>query len=450
MGSWRGVFDCAVAGLDRILADMRSWRSLWWVAPMLVVGCASAVAQQVQDAPPAGIVTGTITYGDTQRPARFASVTLMPVPSDKPAVKPMSQKDMEADPAAALKMAREQMSNTTMLIGQTGLDGNYSIANVPPGDYYLSPSAPGYVSSLAAAQAAAPAGTTGKKVFAGVPIVHVEANRTVRGDVTLDRGAAVSGTIAFDDGAPAGTLMVSIKKMDDSKAEDSSAAMVGGMAVMFAGGGGRMAMADDRGHFRIAGIAPGDYEVDATLKFGTGFSMRAGEMDVKALTNASPLTIYAPGTMHKKDATKITLAAGEERGDVNITVNLTGMHAVSGRVSSAVDHHGLNEGTVELTDASDKDFKRKAQVDATGSFTVSYVPAGTYTLTVSDGADTERVKKRPGGGFVNFATTHTLKSYDDASQPVIVTTSDLTGVSIELKESKTVKKDVDMNELFKN
>ena len=51
---------------------------------------------------------------------------------------------------------------------------------------------------------------------------------------------------------------------------------------------------------------------------------------------------------------------------------------------------------------------------------------------------------------MNFATTHTLKSYEDASQPVIVNTSDVTGVNVELKESKTVKKDVDMNELFKN
>jgi hypothetical protein len=426
---------------------LRRWLLL---GAVLLVGFANVRAQQAVDAPAAGNVSGVITYGDTQRPARFASVMLTPVPSDKPAVKPMSPKELEVDPAAAMKMVREQMAGTTMLQGQTGLDGSYSISNVPPGDYYLSPSAPGYVSSLAAAQAAAPEGTTGKKVFAGVPVVHVEANRVVRGDVTLDRGAAVSGTIAFDDGAPAGTIIVMIKKFKVAKDEDASTAIAGGMAMMFAGGTGHMAVADDRGHFRVAGIAAGDYELEATLQVSAGFAMRSGVMDLKGITKSSPLTIYAPGTLHKKEATKITLRAGEERGDVNITVNLTGMHTVSGRLASAVDHHALNEGSVELTDAADKDFKRTAQVDATGAFTVSYVPSGTYTLAVSDGADTEPVKKKPGGGFMNFATTHTLKSYEDASQPLIVSTSDVAGVTIELKESKTVKKDIDMNELFKN
>ena len=88
-------------------------------------------------------------------------------------------------------------------------------------------------------------------------------------------------------------------------------------------------------------------------------------------------------------------------------------------MASAVDHHGLNAGTVTLIDTTDKNVHRAGSVDATGAFTVDYVPAGTYTLEVTEGADTEPVKKKPGsqgllGGMLQMASVHTVKSYEDA------------------------------------
>lgn len=422
-------------------------RHSFFAAAIVFLTTATLSAQQGADAA-AGTVSGVIRCSDTQRPARFASVTLTRVPEDKPAVKQMSDKDMEDDPAAAMKLITSRMGGMTMLQGQSGLDGAYSIANVPPGDYYVSATQSGYVSSLAAARASAPPGAKGKALYPGVTMVHVEANHTAHGDLTLDRGAAVMGTVSFDDGAPAGKVMVTLEKLE-TKPDTDPEFDAGDMAMMMAGaGGGTVAITDDRGHFRIAGIAPGDYTLKTTLQVNSSFSMRGGVMDMSAMLKASPLAFYSPGTVHRKDAAKITLTGAEEHGDLNITVNLNGMHSVSGRIASAVDHHGLNEASLTLTDASDKKFSRKGGVDATGAFTISYVPPGTYTLEVSDGADTESVKKKP-GSLVNFASTHTLKSYDDASQQVIVDASDVTGVNLELKESKTTKKDLDMNDLFK-
>jgi len=430
---------------------MRSICRVVALAPVLWFGFVIMHAQQPADTPPAGTVTGTVTCSDTQRPARFAGVTLIPVPDDKPAAKTMPQKDKEADPAAAMKMARDNMGSATMLHEQTGLDGTYTISNVPPGDYYLSSSAPGYVSTVAAAQAAAPPGTTGRKLFVGVPVLHVEANRMVRGDVTLDRGAALAGTVTFDDGSPAGSLVMTLEKIEPAKSEDTAVEMVGSLALMFAGaGGGRSGFADDRGHYRVAGIPPGDYTIKAAMQVNTSFSMRQGLIGAGNLVSASPLIFYAPGTVHKKDAAKITLGAGEERGDANIVINLMGMHSVSGRVASAVDHHGLNAGTVTVVDATDKEFKRTAVVDATGAFTVAFVPPGTYTLEVSGGGDTELRKMTHTGVVFASAAAHTVKSYENGSQSLVVTDTDVTGVNVELKESKTVKKDVDADELFKS
>ncbi len=422
-------------------------RRSFFAAAIVFLSPATLPAQQPVDAP-AGTVSGVVRCSDTQRPARFATVVLTPVPQDKPAVKPMSDKEADADPVAALKQVSTRMGGMTMLQGQSGLDGAYSIANVPPGDYYVSSTEPGYVSSLAAARASAPSEAKGKAMYPGVTVVHVEANHTAHGDLTLDRGAAVMGTVSFDDGAPAGKVIVAIEKVQ-TKADEDPEFDVGDAAMMMAGaGGGNAAITDDRGRFRIAGIAPGDYTIKTTLQVNSSFSMRAGVMDMSSMMKSSPLVFYSPGTVHRKDATKITLAGSEEHGDLNITVNLNGMHSVSGRIASAVDHHGLNEAALTLIDASDKKFNRRAGVDATGAFTISYVPPGTYTLEVADGADTEPAKKKS-GGLVNFASNHTLKSYMPASQQLIVDATDVTGVNIELKESKTTKKDFDMNDLIK-
>jgi hypothetical protein len=87
-------------------------------------------------------------------------------------------------------------------------------------------------------------------------------------------------------------------------------------------------------------------------------------------------------------------------------------------------------------------------VDANGNFTVSFVPPGTYTMEVSDAADTEPSKKKP-TGLIKFTTSDTLRSYEDAKLSVIVADHDVTGQDAALTPSKTVKKDVDLNELLK-
>jgi hypothetical protein len=423
--------------------------SLFWKTLFAVV-CAGVFSgssdAQTMGAAPAGTVTGHVTCGDTQRAARFAGVMLMGVPKEKEM--PLAPDPKAPADAASIKSAMNSvMGGMNLVQTQTGMDGNYVAANVPPGDYYVFVSVPGYIQPAAVAQAALDAGADLSKAIPGVAMVHVVADRSVRQDVTADRGAAVSGTVVWDDGTPVAKAIVTVEspKMTDKKLPPSFAMLgiAGGL-----GAGGVLAISDDLGHFRISGLSPGEYRVKTTLQVKSQFAMQGGVMNLAQMMPEKPLVVYAPMTMHKADAKTVALKTGEEQRDVLVTIDAVHMRTVSGRVGSAEDHHGINSGTVTLTDASDKDVQRSASVDASGNYTVSFVPAGTYNLTVTDAADTEPSKKKP-TGLIRMTMPETVRSYEDGKLSVIVAEADVTGKDVELTPAKKTKPNVDLEDLLK-
>jgi hypothetical protein len=343
---------------------------------------------------------------------------------------------------------KSAMGSMNMVMTQTGFDGGFTANGVAPGDYYVFGSVAGYVQPKNIVQAAYDAGADLSKPIPGIPMVHVVAERSTQADVTVERGAAISGKVVWDDGSPVTHAIVTVVaakgKAETLPSEFNMLALSSGL-----GGGGIVSISDDLGHFRVAGLAPGDYFVKATFQTSSQLAMQSGVMNFNSLVSASPLVVFAPAALHKADAKTVTLHASEDRGDAEVTINLSGMRTVSGRVASAEDHHGVNSGSVKLEDAQDKEFSRSAGVDANGNFSLTFVPPGTYNLVVTDAADTEPSKKEP-TGLVKFAVDHTLRSYQDGKRSVIVGENDVTGLSFELAPSKTVKKDFDINDLIKN
>ena len=388
-----------------------------------------------------GVVTGHVVCGDTQRPARFATVTLLGVPADAAPVAKIDENSDEKAMEAAMKSAMEMMNKMQLVTAETGIDGSFTALDVPPGDYYVFGALAGYLQPKNIAQAAVDAGADVKKPLPGVLVVHVTADRETVAEVSIDRGAAVSGTVLWDDGTPAPGAMVTVVSKVAAKPlppQFSMLAMSGGIGAL-------LAVSDDQGHYRISGLAPGDYVAQATLQTQSALSFTGHGMNLSKMMAQKPLVIYAPSAFHKADAEVLTLKAGEDHRDEALTVNLSKVHTVSGQVLSAEDHHGLNSGIVKLTDSKDKDFVRAASLDAQGHFSVTYVPPGTYDMTITDGADTEPTKKKPGekGGGMFSASDTTLKSYADGKQSVIVADGDVAGQDVELAPLKTVKKDDD-------
>jgi len=284
------------------------------------------------------------------------------------------------------------------------------------------------------------------KQLAGVQMVHVSGEGGSSADVTVERGGAVTGHVLWDDGSPAARAMITVvsTKASNQKLPPGFAMLgiAGGL------GGGVLSFSDDLGQYRVAGLAPGEYVVKATLTIRSNFAMQRGVMNMAGLGADKPLVVYAPASFHKSEAKAVTVTAGQEQSAEDVTINLAGTHSVSGRVVSAADGHGLNAGAVELTDGTDSDLVRGAAVDASGNFTVGLVPAGTYNLTVSGGADTQPSKNKP-SGMVRFTMPETVRSYEDGKQSVVVGDTDVVGVNVALQPSKTTKPTVNLNDLLK-
>ena len=414
------------------------------IGMMLGLWCAAVCAQQPSSAAGTGMVTGHVTCGDTQRPARFAVVILFGVPEQMTTVPKLDPNADSAAQAAAIADALKSIGKTNMVQSQTGTDGAYTATDVAPGDYYVFAASSGYISPLNQVQALIAGGADMKKPLPGVQVVHVTAEHTAMADVTMERGAAVSGTISWDDGSPVtGAIMAVAPAKGDSKQPPSQFGMLAMASVLTS-----LSISDDQGHYRISGLAPGDYIVAATIRVGQQVGLGTGMNLTKMMAN-TPLVVYAPAAFHKADAKPVTLHMAEDLRDQTMTLKLGGLHSVSGTVSSVVDHHGINSATVRLQDTADKDFTRSASVDAAGNFTVTFVSPGTYSMKVTDAEDTEPKPKTDKDKPNLFGSgTKTIRSYADGKLSVIVTDSDLTGQNVALAVDSNPKKEPDFSALF--
>lgn len=395
----------------------------------LVALCGVAPGQVSK--PGTGTVTGHVICADTQKPARFAQVMLLAVPA---AVTPFAKIDATDSKTiqAFTKAMTDAMNSATFVLTQTGFDGSFVADDVTPGEYYVMASVAGYVQPHNLVQAAYDAGEDLTRGIAGVPMVRVSADGAVNTEISVGRGAAIEGHVLWDDGAPVNAAIVSVMP---KTGEDKPLPPVFNMISM---SGMSMGNTDDRGRYRISGLAPGEYTVRVMLQTARRMTMQHGRFDPNANFGAMPLLVYAPGGFRKADAKPVTLSAGEERTDQDITFNLSATHTVSGRVTSAEDHHGVNRGVVTLTDTTEKTFVRSGGLDADGNFNVTFVPSGTYTMTIANAADTvpEEPKKTDPAVMITMSEVKSVRTYQKSEQQVMVTDSDLSGQNIELKPDK--------------
>ena len=353
---------------------------------------------------PTGTITGHVYCADTNAPARFARVSLIRIPT------------------------ADSFGGGPMETATTNTDGLFSVPVAPAGSYYIDVAAPGYISPLRAVDNAElfnvdPA--TRAHVMSLVPNVTINGNDSANIEVRLDRGAAITGTVFFDDGTPASNLQITASQKTASPIPN------GRRNMGFRFNGFQSNRTDDQGRFRLAGLATGDYIVSAS--FMPDAVRVAPPQQVNAIqfrSGGTPLTIYAPRATTTSAAALVSVKAGSERSGVDITLPIHALHNITGTVSSAT--HSITGGQISLTGLDDPDFHNNTQINDDGSFQFNFIPEGRYTLDVRNATDgpprtfnNRRQQQPPSDNFGPASTTVTLH------------TGDATGITITVPQLQT-------------
>src|SRR6185312_2967249 len=244
----------------------------------------SAVPASVANAQDTGTIEGHVYAADTNGPIRIGNVLLKVAPSGK---------------ESRAKANAGWMANVFggAALATLHLDGSFVFPQVRPGRYLLYASAPGYVSPFDSPESSSQSG--GQPVAANPVLVQLGPDQTVRANFELQRGAAVEGEVLFDDGNPLASVMVkALKKGANGKWTEANA--------------GRLSLTDDRGHYRISGLAAGEYLIEADMSIAPDLVMDKNVMAVSRFEITSR-AVYSGSVFDEKDATPFKLIGGEER-----------------------------------------------------------------------------------------------------------------------------------------
>ena len=434
--------------------------------------------QDAKDAPPppGGTLTGRVVFADTNGPARFAKVFLKPakpsadagdflfsalagVSAPKDSKKKLSPEE-EAEKKQAQAASAKFMSAIAdrMLSATIAADGIYLFTNVKAGVYYVHAQAPGYIDPLAAfsdEDLASSDPAMRQKVAAAAPTITVNGTEQAHADLRLERGASISGRVLYDDGTPAAGWAV--RPLHD--APTAVQTLPGGMGIDLADLDlthiSEMSQTDDTGHFRIAGLSPGDYVLEARLTTsalghsafnpmtanssagGIG-AVGGGFGDLMGLK----LTVYSGNAVRRSDAVAVSVGPGDNRSGYDITMPLHTMRSIAGIVRAKSDAHPVNSGSVELTAQTsdgkpDPSLHLTASIQPDGSFHFDYVPGpATCIVKVARAADvtTTSAKKLFGSLIADQKTNH---SYGPATATVSLLDTDIPDLKIDVPEQTT-------------
>jgi hypothetical protein len=238
---------------------------------------------------------------------------------------------------------------------------------------------------------------------AGRPIEVADAQVMERVNFSLPRGAAITGRVLDEFGDPVAGARVQALRYQLTQGTRRLTPI------------GIMAQSDDTGAFRLYGLMPGDYYVSAILRA----LLLLDEPD--EATGYAPT--YYPGTGSVTEAQPVPLAVAEE---ANISFAL--MPVRTSRVSGSVLNSTgapLANGIVMLMSPDSiggpqAAFGAANRIRPDGTFTISNVAPGSYTLTATSGGP-GRPGRGGGGADVDI---------EMGSLPVSVAGEDLTGITL--------------------
>jgi hypothetical protein len=387
---------------------VRSLR-FYLLTPPLLALAAAAQTRPVTPAEPTGTITGHVFCADTNQPARFAHVSLEAIPDptrkSAPVIKVTPINDRSADSV------------------ETTLDGSFTLTGVKPGAYYVIVEKNGYIKPrdmFTTKQLEDPSPDTRALVTAALPHVIVESGHTEQTEVRLERGAAISGTVLFDDGTPASEVSIDLLHKDASGKwtpiqTDSTSSSD--------------RSTNDRGFFRIPSLLGDEYMIQADLRLTDTKSVSTGSgentIQFAMATFRFSLPFYGSGTARQSQAQSIKLRAGQELTGQDMTIPISKLHKLTGRVAAGRDGHFVNAAKITLLTRDDNKELVSTDIEREdGLFHFDFIPTGDYILRITNARDVTWEPAPPDHSpspfpFPKKDVEHTTATYGNVDQPLL-------------------------------
>jgi hypothetical protein len=321
--------------------------------------------------------------------------------------------------------------------------GAFYFVNLAPGTYDVTASKAGYVTTALGARKP---GQPGRRlaVAAGQRVSDLQ--------LTLVRGAVVSGVLRDPSGGPAPNVNVTVIPATDGTGLGQYGSATSGSILT-----------DDRGVYRAYGLAPGTYIVAATPRMpGPGsaarFASRLSGPTIDSVirelqqresgratgapppappASGQPMTyapVFYPGTPFIQDAERVRLAAGEVREGLDFALDFFAGVRLAGRIvmadASQLPRVNLTLTTVGPSLPSPSSLNAGLKQGADGSFEFVNVTPGRYVLTAS--ATAGGVPTNVGGSVIVVSRALWGRS------EVVVNGSDVAGVTLTMRPAFTI------------
>jgi hypothetical protein len=356
---------------------------------MSIIAPSSVMAQKPEAAqnsrlPETGSVIGHVECGEAKFPGRLAEIRLVPKPADSNSI--------SADPAEASNPPKPHVQ---IILGHAGLDGSFRMDDVPAGDYLAIARMPGYVAPGTSANMFATDDQL-KRLIMSVPVVHIREGQVTSVDLTLKRGAAISGRVQFADGSPMVGASVGWELAEVNLAIESirmtkfSLLQQTMLSLESYNDQRKEVVTDEEGHYRIFGLSPGNYIVSTVLAsqihpaaqviLSDGTSPDAGR---QVWPYPEMTIVYGPGVFRRDDAKIIEIHGSEQVANADIKVDPSGLHAVRGRVLAGDDRHVMSQAMVRIKEDGGHDVGKFTVTEEGGSFKIDYLLPGCYMLEVA-------------------------------------------------------------------
>ncbi len=394
------------------------------VGAMLAVAVSSLIAHgrandSRQTPPGTGVIAGVVASGDADpRPIRSVTVTLS---------------------SGDLRTPRMTLTDDA---------GRFVFGDLPAGNFTVSAYRPAYVPAFYGARRPGHG--------PGAPIALLANQHVTDIRITLLRGGVIAGVLRRQSGQPVPGVTINVLPV---RVVDGRQTVESGIDPL---------ITDDRGAYRAFGLAPGDYVVRVAVRGSEVRQITAAEWQWAErwpLTPqssapvvgpsppaAGPLLMYAPvyfpGAVDLQDAAIVKLGPGEERGNVDLVTvfvpaaKLTGVVLDSDGRPRADATVAMQFGDGRLADRGDfvNSPAATSRTAADGTFSISGVPPGRYSLSVRAAPRAEPGAPRAvGGPFYSSGKWYGLdKTTLWATADVSFSGQDVAGIALRLQPPVTL------------